>query len=208
MQRRRFITTLGTTGIVAVAGCAGGATTFEAEPAGTASDTASETGYERSGIEEQTVTREFAGQEVEVINKITTYEKTLSLSLFGEARLGVFAAVSTPAVEVGGETFNPVGDQSTDELVDLLASNYENIRNPESVAQEELTILGGTRTVDKFAATATFDGQEVDIFIHLPEAIRDEADFVIPIGIYPQQLETVERSNVLDLMRDATHPVE
>ncbi|PYZ03139.1 hypothetical protein C8039_15470 [Halogeometricum sp. wsp3] len=54
-----------------------------------------------------------AGQERHVVakNQVTTYEKTLDLTIF-EAKLGMFTVISSPAVEVAGQTMNPIADYS------------------------------------------------------------------------------------------------
>lgn len=201
-----FLGLLGTTSTLTVAGCTGAGTTFEAETALASESAASQTGYSFSGTEEQRVTRDVSGQEVTAVNKISTYEKTLSLSVLGEAKLGVFATVSTPAIDIAGRTFNPVGEYDTSRLVRLLQSNYESINSAERVDQQEVPILGASRTVDEFAATSTFEGQEIDVSIHITRAIRHEADFLIPIGVYPQPLGVQERDNVFTLMQNIVHP--
>lgn len=172
--------------------------TFEAAPA----ETTPADGYEFAGVEEQTVTRTYAGQDVEAVNKVTTYEKTLSIPLLGEANLGVFALLSTPAIEIAGKTFNPVADYSNDRLVELLTDNYEGIDDPRRVGGRTVTVLGSETDVTEYEATAEFDGQDVDVTIHLTK-VRDGEDFVVPMGIYPRR--TDEEDNVLSMMRATDH---
>jgi hypothetical protein len=181
---------------------------FAADPAATADSAASSAGYESNGTRTQRVEREFtvAGQTrtVEAANEITTYEKAIEIPLLGEAKLGVFTLVSSPAVEIAGETFNPIGDYSNDRLVRLVASEYGGLSGAEQVSERRLTALGTRTTVTKYSATATVQGEEVDVFVHVTK-VRDGEDFVVALGIYPQRLDG-EAENVLDMIRAVEHP--
>lgn len=205
MDRRTFVATTAAAAAAGLAGCSGSPTTFEAEPADTADAAASETGYEKQGTESQTISREFAGTSVEVVNRITTYQKTID-TVLGSVRAGVFAAVSTPAVEVAGRTFNPVADYDTGKLIELLASNYEGISDPTRVGESSVEILGESRTYVRYEATATFEGREIDVAVHVTEALRDGGDFVVPLAVYPQQLGERGRENARTLARGVEHP--
>lgn len=196
-------------GVMALgSGCTGFLTgsealTFEAEVAKTKQRVAADAGYELKGVVERTVERTFASRTVRAVNKVATYEKSLSIPLLGSARLGVFATVSTPAIEIAGKTFNPVGDYDNDQLVNLLQSNYDNISNVTKVSSETVTVLGTDTSVTKYAGKATFRGKKIDVNIHVTK-VRDDADFVICFGVYPMQLD--EENNVLSMMSAAIHP--
>lgn len=214
MRRRQL---LGTTGIAltaSTAGCLGFLTgqqplSFAADPAVAADSTASEAGYETEGPKEKVITREYtaAGQtrEVEVTNQITTYEKTIEMPLFGEARLGVFAAVSSPKVKIAGQTLNPLKDYTNRQLVGLLASEYESIENPTEVGERTVETLGSELTFTKYEATATVQGQDVDVFIHVGR-IESGEDFVVPLGVYPKEKESQEQPNIISLTESLEHP--
>jgi len=182
-----------------------------AQPARTAESTAGETGYEFAGTEEQVIEEEFevAGQtrSVEATNYVSTYEKTMEVPVLGEAKTGVFAVVSTPAFEIAGRTLNPISEYSNAELVDLLASEYEQLEVREEVGTDELSILDTTVEVSKFDAVATFEGQEIDVFVHVG-SFQHEEDFLVPVGIYPQDRENEEEPNVVALFENVTHPIE
>ena len=98
-----------------------------------------------------------------MINRITTYEKTMSLGPLGERKIAVFAVVSSPAVEIGPKTFNPLADYSNEELVQLLAGQYESLDDVRKVSDRNITVLGTETKVTKFAAKATFSGKSVDV---------------------------------------------
>jgi hypothetical protein len=203
--RRRVLAAL--PGMLALgSGCTGvlsGTQTFEAKPAKTKASVASNAGYELQGVEELTAEREFASQTVRVVNKVATYEKSLSIPLLGSAKLGVFATISTPAIELAGKTFNPVGEYSNDQLVEMLQSNYEGISDAREVSSETVAVLGSETTVTKYAGKAAFGGQQLDVNIHVTK-VRSDADFVVCFGVYPKQLN--EQENVLSMMSAAVHP--
>ncbi|WP_101297231.1 DUF6517 family protein [Halegenticoccus soli] len=180
--------------------------TFAAEPAKTAQSVASDAGYELTDAKSQTIEREFsaAGQSrrVEVTNEIATYEKRLSLPILGGAKLGVFAVIASPPVEVLGQTFNPIDDYDNDRLVNLLASNYEGISDPREVGSRSITVLGDEMTMTKYEAKATFKGRQIDVYVHVAKA-RD-GDFVVPMAVYPRRFD--EEANVVAMAEAIEHP--
>ncbi|MFB6220056.1 MAG: DUF6517 family protein [Halolamina sp.] len=200
---RRAVGALAVAGITGLAGCSGGDTTsFEAEAAATATG---DTGYEKKGQREQTITKEFAGQEVEVTNVITEYQKEVEIPLTGSAKLGVFTAFTTPEVSVAGQEFNPIKDWSTEKIVKQLQSRYESMGNVQKEGTESHEILGSSRTVTKFSATMTYQGNDVPVFILIAK-FNHESDFVVPMGVFPQRKEDQEGANIRTLMSNLSHP--
>lgn len=205
--RRRLLATV--PGLLALSsGCAGFLTGEEswdetAQAATTTASVASDAGYELQGTEELPVEREFAGRTVRIVNKVTTYEKSLSIPLLGSAKLGVFAAISTPAIEVADRTFNPVGDYDNDQLVGMLQSNYEGISDVRRVSAQTVSVLGSETEVTKYAGKATFGNEKIDVNIHVGK-VRHEGDFVVCFGVYPTQLS--EEQNILSMFEAAVHP--
>ena len=197
--------------LLATSGClgvfSGGATTFEAEPADVDEAAASQTGFEKNGTRDSVVTREVGpegvSETVRVVNKVTTYEKSLEIPLLGSARLGVFSIVSSPAVEIAGQTFNPVADYSNDRLVQLVTNRFGSLSNVEQVGSRQVTVLGSQTTVTKYAATTTVQGQQIDVFVHVAK-VRHGDDFLVGVGVYPQRLD--QESEVLSLYRAIEHP--
>lgn len=213
MRTRRHLAVAALALLVLSSGCIGVLTgsealTFEADAATTDESVASDAGYENNGTKSQTVEREFtvAGQTrtVEAVNKVTTYEKTVEIPLVGSADLGVFSVISSPAVEIAGKTFNPIGDYSNDRLVRFIAGSYGGLDDVERVSERRLSVLGTETAVTKYSATATFQEQEIDVFVHVTK-IRDGDDFVVAIGVYPQELSD-EESNVVSMLRAVEHP--
>ncbi len=204
VSRRRFVGLVGTSALVAGSGCMGvldgKGLKFQAKTA----KTSPSDGYKPQGVKKRTIKRKFAGQTVTAVNEVATYEKTLQIPLFGSAKLGVFAVISTPAVSVAGKTFNPVKGYSNDKLVGMIASNYDNIKNPSQVGSTSLSMLNSTTTVSTYEATATFDGQQVPIYIEVTK-VRAGHDFVIAVGVYPKQLS--EGDAIHSMMASTKHPV-
>lgn len=113
---RRAVGSLALTGIAGLAGCSGGSTSFSAE----AKTSTADTGYQRQDQREETITREFAGQEVTGSNVTTEYDKEIDIPLIGSAKLGVFTAFTSPEVNVAGQEFNLIDDWSTEKIVGQL----------------------------------------------------------------------------------------
>lgn len=200
---RRAVGSLAVGSLVGLAGCSKGALTFKADAA-VASTSGTE--YEQTGKRKPTLTREFAGKEVKVTNALTEYQKEVDLALTGNAKLGVFTAFSTPEVEVAGQTFNPIKGWSNQKIVEQLQSRYDSLNNVKQESEEEVEILGSARTVTKFSATTTYDGEEIPVFLLIAK-FNHESDFVVPMGVYPQKKEE-EGANIKQLMGQMTHPAD
>lgn len=194
------------------AGCIGFLTgreslSFEATKATVAEQALRDTGYEEDDISTRTVTRSFSAagesREVEVTNWVARYERTLELGALGDQELGVFVALSTPQVRVLDRTFNPVGEMSNREVLQRIQSRYEGFSVGDRVDTTGLTVLGEDTEVEKFAGTATFQGQDIDLFIHITTVAHEE-DFVVPVAVYPQRLPG-EEQKVLRLYRGVNH---
>lgn len=203
VSRRRFVGLAATSALVTGSGCMGvlqgKGLRFQAKTA----KTSPSNGYELQSVKKQPVKRKFAGQTVTAVNEVATYEKTLQIPLLGSAKLGVFALISTPAVSIAGKTFNPVEGYSNDKLVGMVASNYDNIKNPSQVGSTSLSMLGSSTTVSKYEASATFDGQQMPIYIEVTK-VRAGDDFVVAVGVYPKQLD--ESDAIHSMMASTEHP--
>lgn len=193
--------------LTGLAGCSflQGPVAFDAKPARAGSSALSETGYEHVGERTPTISRTFAGKEVRVTNVINEYQKTLDLAGLGQAKVGVFAAFTTPQVKVAGQgPFNPIADWSNREIARRLQSRFGEFRNLREVGSTRISTLGTTTRVSKFGATTTYEGTTIDLFLHLTKVEHNE-DIVVLLGIYPQKKPN-EEGNVLTLMKSVTHP--
>lgn len=215
LSNRRALATVAIALLLTTSGCIGFLTgdealTFAAEPAAVDDTAAQDAGYELNDTRTVEVNRTFevAGQERRVVasNELTSYDKAFELGPLGEARLGVFTVVSTPAVEIAGQTLNPIGEYSNARLVEFVQQRYSGMSDIERVSEQNITVQGTQTTVTKFSATATIQGRDVDIFIHVTK-YRDGEDFILALGVYPQQLGG-EEENVLSMMRAIEHPAD
>lgn len=173
---------------------------FEASAAAVDATALESANYQQYRADAETVAREFsaAGQtrEVTVTNRVRGYNRTLALGPLGERDLGRFVVVSSPAVEVAGETFNPVGDWSNRRLVSELADSYEGLDDAEFESNRTVAALGADRTVSAFTGTSTVAGQEVDVRVHVT-TVRHGEDFVVALAVHPEAVDEEDRVDTL-----------
>jgi len=174
------------------------------------SDVRSETGYEETDRSERTRERSFSAggqtREVAVTNRLTQYERRISVGPLTDQRAALLAVLSSPAVEVLGETFNPLADLSERQLLERFDSGYEGLTVGERVGERTVTVLDQPTTVEQYEGTARIAGAAVDVFVHVLKT-RHEDDFVVCVAVYPQRLLT-EGDRVVTLVEGLDHPVE
>lgn len=205
MNRRTTLGLVLFTLLVATSGCVdlvmGNTPTFESSEANVSEEALEESGYQPSHSDTQNVTRNVsaAGQErtVRVTNHVTQYNRSMSLGPLGEQELGRFVVFTTPAVEMVGQTMNPVADWSERRVLDEVATEYAELDDISHVDSRTVSVLGSERTVEKFSGVTTVGDDEIDVYIHVTK-FRHEDDFVVAIGVHPQQLpEEQDRQDVL-----------
>lgn len=137
-------------GLLATGGCLGVVTgdrplAFESAPASVGDDGLSETGYELEDRQSPAVSREVsvAGQtrEVTVTNHVARYEKAIDLGPLGRQKAAVFALVTTPQVQVAGRAFNPVGEMSTQRILEEFQSRFEGLTVDRKVGSRSVSTL-------------------------------------------------------------------
>ena len=211
LTRRAMLGGIGA-GLASTAGCLSVVTgdeplEFSASRATVPDATLESTGYEQVDERSPTVSREFtvAGQtrEVTVTNRATTYEKAVDFGPLGSVRAALFATFTTPKIEIAGQAFNPIAEMSNKDLLGTIASRYDGLSVGDQMGSKEVQSLGQTITVERYEATATFQGQDVPIYLLLSRFQHGE-DFVVPVGGYPRQL-TGEESNVYTLIENLEH---
>lgn len=205
--RRQLLAGAGAGLATGLAGCSGQLTAegaaFDAAEVSLAASVQSDTGYSHYRTEDLTVTREFSrfgfSRSVEVTNSVSEYDRAIELSLLGQrVRAAVFAALSTPQVDILGKSFNPVADMSTREIAGMLQEHYENVDDIREDTSFESTVAGQTTTVTRFTAAATLVelGVSVDIYLYVSEAVELDGDFVVALAAHPQafgeERDTVE----------------
>jgi len=181
---------------------------FEATPATVEEGTVEEAGYEggetQTITEDRTFTVEDQSRTVEVVSHLVQYHKNVSAGPVGEQRVAALAVLSTPEVNVLGETFNPVGDMSDEELVEQFTSRYDSVTVGDRVGETEVSTLGTETGVSKFEGTARVaDGTEVPVYVHVTK-VNHDGDYVVVLAVYPQALSG-ESETVLEMIRALEH---
>jgi hypothetical protein len=111
----------------------------------------------------------------------------------------VFVAVTTPQVEVLGETFNPVKEMSAEELAARVQDQYDGFENVEKQDESQVTINGETTTQSTFTAEAGYEGSPLRVILHVSEAVELGEDFLVTFGSYPA-VTPAEADRILTLM--------
>lgn len=167
----------------------------------------SNAGYEHEETRELSLERtvEVAGEsrDVEVTNWASLYTKAVEIEGVGEREVAMVAVLSTPEVDVLGQSFNPVGKMSDEELIEQVLANHGSVRDFESVDERPVDILGERAEVTKFAATLEIDGMDVDGYVHVGQVTHD-GDVVVVAATYPKELSG-EEERVFELFQAVEH---
>lgn len=215
LTRRGLLAAGATAGASALAGCTDFvADSLSSDRATVARAALQETGYAERTVEEvvveRTVGRFGLERTIEARNWYAEYDRAIALDALGLGRLqaSVVSVLTTPQVSVLGKTFNPVGDYSTDELVALIQSRYDELEGVERVGEESLSVLGTETTLVRYRAEARLidAGTTVDVFLQVSEPVAHGDDFVIGVAVFPQArgFET-ESGNVRTLLEALEH---
>ncbi|MGQ3412148.1 DUF6517 family protein [Natrinema sp. LN54] len=212
MNRRTVLAGAGAAGLAGLSGCLGliGMDEHESSPAGVEADTRSATGYDQIGIEEVVVEREVGplSEEISVTNYKTTHEKAVDMGPLGRQRGAVFIVLTTPQVSLLGREFNPVEEMSATELMELVASNYDGLGDVSPDEEFSVSILEEETTRSRFTGEAQFDGADVDVDVHVSEAVEAGEDLLVSIGVYPRRLRGQEEDRIVSLMESVTTDVD
>jgi hypothetical protein len=208
----RTLMALALAATLATAGCLGflsGTTTVASSPAVVAENTASDANYEKANARELSVNRTFsaADQErtVEVTNWAVEYQKSVSVGPLADQRAAVFATFTSPEVSAFGQSFNPLSELSTADFARRMQGQYEGLSVGEEAANTTVEVVGESANVSQFEGTATFQGQEIDVYVVVSEPVKHEGDYVVTMAVYPQVMDG-EYETIKELMRNVEHP--
>lgn len=180
---------------------------FEADTARVPEDVAADTGYEEVEVTDDEIRREFdqVDRTVVVVNSIAEYARSVQIGPIG-GELARFTALATPKIDiVPGRPANPVGDMDAREIAEMVQNEYDDISNVEHVDSRDVTLLGDTIEVSKFAADAkTAAGEDVSVYMHIGET-DNEDDFVVVVGVHPQDVD--DQDEIDTLIGGVQHPV-
>lgn len=215
-MNRRVAAALLLAGLLATSGCIGfltgqNALTFESNPVSVSGQAQSQTGYDQARKEPSTVTKSFSAagetRNVTVTNHVAEYKRTVGVAGLAEGELARFTVISSPEVEVLGQTFNPLAELSNRELAAQFQKKYETVSDVQAVGDRTETVLGEEVTVTKFTARATIQGgQQMDVYLHITK-FKHGDDYVVAVAVYPRQLDG-EQENVNVLLSGIQHSTE
>lgn len=140
----------------------------------------------------------------EVISQLAEYHRRVDLERFGEQEVARFAVLSTPRVELGFQTFNPLDGITEEALLEGLQSEYEDVRIGERVDSRVVEVLEWDVPVAKRRGTARYRGRSVGIHLHVERILRN-GDYMTLIGIYPRRID--EEDSVHFLMEHTEYSV-
>ncbi|ARS88591.1 hypothetical protein B1756_01675 [Natrarchaeobaculum aegyptiacum] len=118
-----------------------------------------------------------------------------------------FLAVSSPGIEVAGQSLNPLEGMGSAQLIEEFLDQADaDVEDLEQVETLTLEVLGDQREVDRLHGTVTQDGMEVTLEITIGSFTHEE-DFLVLAGIHPAAADG-EAANVERLMESVEHPLE
>jgi len=117
----------------------------------------------------------------------------------------VFAAVTTPQIEVLGRALNPIAEMGTRERAELILSRFENVGDLERGSEYSTSVLDTDTAVVVYTVDAEIEGTGVttELELHIGEPVGVEDDFVLPLAAYPAAFSDGE--NVRRMMNGVEH---
>jgi len=200
-SRRRLLATI-PLAAVPLAGCSGIQDSYEftatkaSIPDSALSDSPWSKANENSPSFSESVS--VAGQDVEVSmnSHVVNYEAD-----FQGAPLAFATLLATPQGNVAGESLNPIGRLSGQDLIERALSRAGELREASKEGETEVEILGETETVERYNATTQENSQRVRILL---TRVADGEDYVIAAAVFPLELSGGEEET-LDLFRAIEH---
>jgi len=199
--------------VLLTSGCLGVITGSEplvlsANEAGVSDAALGGTDFQHAGTRKAWINRtvERAGQEreVRVQNHVSSYERPVAMGADGGVTFGAFVVVSTPQASVAGQSFNPIGRMSHEQMVEQLAGQSADVRDVQREDSRTLAILGTDAEVVRFSGVVQQAGQEVPVYVEVAR-VEDGDDFVVAVGAYPQATEDEVRPDVTTLFGGIEH---
>ncbi len=185
---RRTLAVLGLLMLLTLSGCAllsSDTLEFNASQATVSNSATADADYEEVSVERRTLNRSFtvADQErfVQVTNWVATYQRNLTVGTTPAP--GTVAVLATPEVSIAGQTVNPIGSLSDRELLDRLLEGQA-VTGVNRVGTRTESVLGTETDVVTFEGTIEYEGQQVDVTVHLTR-VNHGSDYVVAVGLHP-----------------------
>lgn len=188
---RRAILAAGATGTLALsAGCIETIVgDLQADQAAPTDEALGATEFAEYEITEETISETIdfiIEEEIEATIWISSY--TRGIEIEGEEEEGAaFAAISSPRASVLGQSFNPLAEMDNEEKLDEFGDELDgqNVENITHEGTSSLSILGEDRDVDRFVGEREFEGEPIDVEIHIT-SFEHEDDYLVLLGVYPE----------------------
>jgi len=199
--------------LVVTSGCLGVVTGNEplvlrANEAGVSDAALSATDFEheetRTAWINRTVERAGQEREIRVQNHVSTYQRPPSVDPTGGITFGVFVVVSTPKASVAGQSFNPIGQMSHEQMMEQFVGQSADVRDVQREDSRTLTVLGSEADVTRFSGVVQRSGQEIPVYVEVTR-VGDGDDFVVALGVYPQETADEVRPGVTTLFEGIEH---
>jgi hypothetical protein len=117
--------------------------------------------------------------------------------------VALFGLFATPQIEIADQTFNPIDELSTEELLSQFQSQYEGLTVDEKVGETTVRTLGTDATVQQYDGSVSMEGRQIDVRLHVARFEHD-GDFVVAVESYPQRLNG-EGKTVRSLIAGVEH---
>lgn len=174
--------------------------TFRAAPVAVDEQALSKVGYEEYRARTHTGTKPYTlGDKsitAKIVSQLIEYHRSIDLDDSGNQEVARFAVLSTPKVDLGFQSFNPLHGVSEEVLLEGLQPQYGKVQIGERIDSSTITVLGEATPVTKRHGTAVYQEKQVDLYIQLAQTVRD-GDHQILVGIYPQLIDEEESIHFL-----------
>lgn len=194
-SRRTFTATIAALALAPLSGCLSVVRgdeplEFTAGPLRVPDAVLEDTGYEfvrRHGLViEETFEVGEQSRDVVVTNQLAEHEKSIDFGPLGSVEAAVFVVLSTPSVSVLGREFNPVAEFDTRELAELVIERYDELDGISHVGDRSVEIGGQDTTVSTFTTATEVHGHEVDVDVHVSQAVPIGEDLTVAVGAHPE----------------------
>ncbi|MEM4780028.1 MAG: DUF6517 family protein [Halalkalicoccus sp.] len=225
LGRRRLLRAASAGSVVGLAGCSEGGSdastepaddgrtevlTVEAAPAAIGDEALRSEGYrfERETTFELTRSVDTGDRSYSVtaINSLAEYARVLSHPAVGEQAIARVTVASTPETEVASQRVTFVENVSEQALGNGLQSGYgELVIERELADTYAIAPFDVDRSVSQFAGTATVEGTEIEIRLHVARA-HHEGDILTLVAVHPQLVADTEIDRIRALLNSVRHP--